>query len=99
MKLHALILRPRPTEAAPPLRLESLESRALPSGVEGLARFENLPGETREEQMEAVEGYLAAAQIAGEDVEVVDHATLDGNIVLETPADTDPDILRDELAT
>ena len=92
-------LAPRPPCApSARLRLENLEDRTVPSGTEWLVRLENLPGNTPEEQMQAAEDLFHAAGLADEDVEVVDHATLDGNIVVETPPGVPQAVLESELA-
>ena len=80
------------------LVLERLEDRTLPSGVEWLLRLEGLSGTTVAEQMEEAQDRLHAAGVQDQDVLVVDHATLDGNIVIEAPPGIPQAVLTQELA-
>src|SRR5262245_16559140 len=87
----------RNTSARSCLRVESLEDRAMPSGVEWLVRIQGLPGDTTAEQMEAARQLFEAARLEEEDIEVVDHAGPDGFIVAETPEGTPQEIVEQEL--
>src|SRR5262245_45762318 len=87
----------RNTSARSCLRVESLEDRAMPSGVEWLVRIQGLPGDTTAEQMEAARQLFEAARLEEADIEVVDHAGPDGFIVVETPEETPQEIVEQEL--
>jgi hypothetical protein len=80
------------------LRVENLEDRTVPSGTEWLLRLDGLAGTTTDEQMQEAQDLLHAAGVQDQDVLVVDHATLDGNIVVETPPDLPQDVVTQELA-
>src|SRR5262245_961137 len=77
--------------------LEPLEDRTVLDGTEWLMRLSGLPGATTAEQMHAAQLLLVAAQIPEEEVEVVDHATVDGFIVIETPDDLTEEELTEKL--
>jgi hypothetical protein len=77
--------------------VQQLEDRAMPSGTEWLLRLEGLTGATTAEQMQEAEALIAAAQIEDVEIEVVDHATIDGNIVIETPERTPRAVLEERL--
>src|SRR5262245_2155474 len=79
-------------------RLEMLEDRTVPAAGEWLLRLEGLPNTTIEEQMEAAQELIEAAHIEDVEIEVVDHATLDGNIVIEAPPATPLAVLTERLS-
>jgi hypothetical protein len=87
----------RPPAPRPRLRVENLEDRTVPAAGEWLLRLEGLAGTTREEQMQAAAALIEAAHVTDVDIEVVDHATLDGNIVVEAPPLTPTPVLEDRL--
>src|SRR5207244_1762134 len=79
------------------LRVETLEERAMPSGTEWLLRLQGLTGTTIAEQMDEARALIEAAHIQDVEIDVVDHATLDGNIVIETPERTPLEVLQDKF--
>ena len=92
-------LAPRPACApAARLRVETLEERAMPSGTEWLLRLQGLTGTTIAEQMDEARALIEAAHIQDVEIDVVDHATLDGNIVIETPERTPLEVIRRRLS-
>jgi hypothetical protein len=93
-------LAPRPSCApAARLRVENLEDRTVPSGTEWLLRLDGLSGTTTDEQMQEAQDLLHAAGVQDQDVLVVDHATLDGNIVVETPPGVPQAVVTQELTS
>ncbi len=77
--------------------LELLEDRTLLSAGEWLVRLQGLPGDTTAAQMQAAADLFHAAGLQDQDVKVVDHATLDGNIVVEAPYFATLETLQGEL--
>src|SRR5262245_36832539 len=94
--------RRRQTRKARPARtfllVELLEDRTLLSGVEWLLRLDGLSGTTTAEQMQEAQDLLHAAGVQDQDVLVVDHAVLDGNIVVQAPPGIPQAVLTQELA-
>ena len=93
--------RRHPTKSVRPRRprllVEFLEDRILPSNGEWLVRLQGLPGATTVEQMQAAAQLFHAAQIRDEDILVVDHNGIDGNVVVQAPLDATEELLTHEL--
>src|SRR4051794_27805745 len=94
-RLPSLPLRMRWASARPVLEL--LEDRTLPSGGEWLVRLQGLPGDTTAAQMQAAQDLLHAARLLDQDLQVVDHTGLDGNVVVAAPEGVPVEIVNQEL--
>src|SRR5437762_177937 len=79
------------------LLLETLEARRVLNGAEWLVRLTGLPGDTVEDQMHAAQARFYAAGLTDDQVLVVDHTGIAGDIVVEAPEDVTEDELEDEL--
>jgi hypothetical protein len=79
------------------MRVELLEDRTLLANGRWLTILEGLPGTLIDEQMAAAQDRFHDAGLSDQDVLVVGHTSVDGNILIQTPVDLPLEVVTAEL--